>query len=268
MTVIISVKTNDGIVMASDSASTFSIGQTYLHADKIVNLIKGKPIGVMVTGSGSVGSESVSTLFKDLRARLDGSAGHDWALGEDYTIEQIAQRVRTFLFEEKVQQQGDPIFMLLKVCGYSSGRPLAEIWEVRIQAGNCEAPTQILGENRGGIRWDGEYEPLNRLLLGMPNGLSGALIAAGIPEAEANAAAVEVPAHNTGLLYLDAMPIQDAIDLARWLVQVTMGYQRFNVLQQPKTVGGSIELAAITKHEGFRWIERRHFYSAELNPHG
>jgi len=267
MTVIISVKINDGIVMASDSASTFGIGQTYLHADKIVNLIKGKPIGVMVTGSGSIGSESVSTLFKDLRARLDGSTNHDWSLGEDYTIEQVAHRVRTFLFEERAQKV-DPLYMLLKVCGYSFGRPLPEIWEVRIQGENCEAPTQVSGEDRGGIRWDGEYEPLNRLLLGMSDGLSGALIAAGIPEAEANAAVFEVPAHNAGLLHLDAMPIQDAIDLARWLVQVTMGYQRFNVLQQPKTVGGSIELAAITKHEGFRWIERRHFYSATLNPHG
>jgi hypothetical protein len=101
----------------------------------------------------------------------------------------------------------------------------------------------------------------------MSNGLSGALVAEGIPPAEANAAALGVPAHNVGLLYLDAMPVQDAIDLARWLVHVTMGYQRFNVLQQPKTVGGSIELAAITKHEGFRWIERRHFYSPHLNPH-
>jgi hypothetical protein len=267
MTVIISVKINDGIVMASDSASTFGNGQTYLHADKIVNLIKGKPIGVMVTGAGSVGSESVSTLFKDLRARLDGSTGHEWTLGEDYTIEQVAERVRSFLFEEKAQQEEDKPYMLLKVCGYSAGRRVPEVWQVSIRGDECDQPTQVQGEDRGGIRWDGEYEPLNRLLLGIPNGLSAALVATGIPEAEAEAAAVAVPIHNVGLYCLDAMPIQDAIDLARWLVQVTMGYQRFNVLQQPKTVGGSIELAAITKHEGFRWVERRHFYSAALNPH-
>jgi hypothetical protein len=31
---------------------------------------------------------------------------------------------------------------------------------------------------------------------------------------------------------------------------------------------GPIEIAAITKHEGFKWIERRHFYPPELNPAG
>jgi hypothetical protein len=35
VTVIVSVKINDGIIMASDSASTFATGQTYLTADKL-----------------------------------------------------------------------------------------------------------------------------------------------------------------------------------------------------------------------------------------
>src|SRR5271170_4109920 len=75
-TIIVSVKINDGIIMASDSASTFATGQTYLTADKIVNLVKGLPIGVMVTGNGGIGSESIATLPKDLRRRLDGTDNH------------------------------------------------------------------------------------------------------------------------------------------------------------------------------------------------
>jgi hypothetical protein len=63
VTVIVSVKINDGIIMASDSASTFATGQTYLTADKIVNLVKGLPIGVMVSGNGGIGSESIATLL-------------------------------------------------------------------------------------------------------------------------------------------------------------------------------------------------------------
>jgi hypothetical protein len=34
---------------------------------------------------------------------------------------------------------------------------------------------------------------------------------------------------------------------------------------RPKTVGGPIEIAAITKHEGFKWIERRHFFPPAHN---
>jgi hypothetical protein len=46
-----------------------------------------------------------------------------------------------------------------------------------------------------------------------------------------------------------------------------IGFVKFSV-RRAKTVGGPIEIAAITKHEGFKWIERRHFYPPELNPAG
>jgi hypothetical protein len=34
----------------------------YRHADKIVNLRQGLSIGVMVTGAGGIGKESIDTL--------------------------------------------------------------------------------------------------------------------------------------------------------------------------------------------------------------
>ena len=82
MTVLVSVKINDGVVMAADSASSFASGMVYQHADKIVNLRQGLPIGAMVTGSGGIGSESIDTLLKDLRRRFSGEdeAHPDWVL--------------------------------------------------------------------------------------------------------------------------------------------------------------------------------------------
>ena len=56
------------------------------------------------------------------------------------------------------------------------------------------------------------------------------------------------------LLFVEAMPIQDAVDLARFLVQATISFVKFSVAR-PKTVGGPIGVAAITKHEGFRWFQ-------------
>jgi hypothetical protein len=54
-------------------------------------------------------------------------------------------------------------------------------------------------------------------------------------------------------LVMPAMPVQDAIDLARYLVETTIGFMRFSIARA-KTVGGPIEVAAITKHEGFKWV--------------
>ncbi len=64
-------------------------------------------------------------------------------------------------------------------------------------------------------------------------------------------------------LFLPAMPIQDAIDLAAFLVETASKFVHFSL--RPATVGGPIEVATITKHEGFKWINRKHYYSVEFN---
>jgi hypothetical protein len=51
------------------------------------------------------------------------------------------------------------------------------------------------------------------------------------------------------------MTIPDAIDYARFLVQTTSDYHRF--ADQAPTVGGPTEIALITKWIGFRWVERK-----------
>jgi hypothetical protein len=63
-----------------------------------------------------------------------------------------------------------------------------------------------------------------------------------------------------------AMPFQDAIDLAEFMVDLTIRYSRFDT--GAPTVGGPIEIAAISKHEGFKWIKRKYYYDQALNiPH-
>lgn len=201
MTIIVSVKITDGIVMASDSASTFQSGQTYLHADKIVNLVKGLPIGVMVTGNGGIGAESIATLLKDLRARLDGSAAHPWKLDRaSYTMQHVAERMREFLFEEKTAPAHLETWMQLRSCGYSAGRPLPEVWEVLIQGKDCGLPKIIRPENDFGVNWDGEYEALGRLILGLGRGIGDAAIKLGMPEEQVP----ETISRLTNELYRDA----------------------------------------------------------------
>lgn len=64
-------------------------------------------------------------------------------------------------------------------------------------------------------------------------------------------------------VFSQAMPVQDAIDLADFLVDVTKGWIRF--LPGLEVVGGDTDICTVTKHEGFKWVRRKHFYPAELN---
>ena len=59
------------------------------------------------------------------------------------------------------------------------------------------------------------------------------------------------------------MPVQDAIDLADFLVDMTTKY--FAFLPGADIVAGDTDIATVTKHEGFKWIRRKHYYPAHLN---
>lgn len=259
MTVLVSVKINDGIVMAADSASSFASGMIYNNSRKIVNLREGLPIGAMVTGAGGIGNESVNTLLKDLRRRLTGDdAEHaDWRLDPaEYSIEAVAARLRQFLFEEKALPQGGTTWTKIRVCGYSAGRPLAEVWEVNLTGASAAAPVCIQQEQEFGLRWDGEYEALDRLVFGLGTRFNEFAVKHGLSQQQAVALREGLVPELYELLFVEAMPIGDAIDLARYLVDTTIGFVRFSVAR-PKTVGGPIEIATITKHEGFQWVQRR-----------
>jgi hypothetical protein len=265
MTVIVSVKINDGIVLAADSASTFTNAQVYDHAEKIVNLVKGLPVGVMSTGDGGIGSESLATLLKDLGKRLRDNQDAMYLDPSSYTMADVAGRVHRFLFSEKSMPAGGTANILLRVCGYSAGRPLPEVWQVQLQGATAYELLLVHPETNFGINWDGQYDALNRLVLGAPTDLEQWAMEWGMKQADAHALGAAIRQRAQETLAIPTMPIQDAIDLARYLVEVTIGFTKFSITKQPKTVGGAIEMAAITKHEGFRWVQRQQFYPANLN---
>ncbi|RWP25160.1 MAG: hypothetical protein EOR03_33190 [Mesorhizobium sp.] len=125
-------------------------------------------------------------------------------------------------------------------------------------------PRLILGQGVASWYAGGDPEVVSRLANGVGTGAAKALGAAGVTvvdvprlvgaiQAECGAALVEAP-----------MPIQDAIDLAEFFVDTTATFTRFK--RGAGTVGGPTESAAITKHEGFKWVRRKHYFDESLNP--
>ena len=60
------------------------------------------------------------------------------------------------------------------------------------------------------------------------------------------------------------MPKQELINLAEALVNITAVERKAS--SDPGTVGGPIDVALITKHEGFVWIKRKQHFDPNLNP--
>ncbi len=110
--------------------------------------------------------------------------------------------------------------------------------------------------------WGGQIQAISRLLLGIDPYLSTALPKLGLDESQMQSLDLEYQKTQTPLVS-DSMPIQDVIDLADFLVDMTKRYGAF--LPGADTVGGDTDIATVTRYEGFKWIRRKHYYPHHLN---
>jgi hypothetical protein len=61
------------------------------------------------------------------------------------------------------------------------------------------------------------------------------------------------------------LPKNELAEMAESLVNLTSFKRR--VTPEAETVGGPIDVAVISRGDGFIWIKRKHYFSTELNPH-
>lgn len=110
MTIAIGVKVGDGQVLAADSAATIpseqpgQVWNIYDHANKIVNLRKGLPLGIMFWDAGGIGGVSMELLAKDLRVRFSGDDPErlSWRIDPmNYRLVDVAEHAYEFFINEK-----------------------------------------------------------------------------------------------------------------------------------------------------------------------
>ena len=119
-------------------------------------------------------------------------------------------------------------------------------------------------KNRRDCTWAGEQEVINRLIFGYGTQLDKVLSEIKVPQDQLPIIMDIIKSKLTITWHYPPMPIRDAIDLAKFLAEATIMFSRFT--PGPPTVGGPVDVAAITKHEGFKWVQRKLWYPAELNP--
>lgn len=274
MTICVGIQANECLVFAADSAVTLEYGvdvagrpiiNVLPHGHKVFNLHRELPICAMTCGLGNLGPASISSLAKDLRTAL--TSDDEYKLDHSsYTIQEVAEKARKFLFEDRFQHL--PVKpasdMSFYVGGFSANAATPERWVVKISGTTSTSPAPICEGTEPGISWGGQPEAIYRLLIGFGMGTGNALRTAGFTEQQiATATGAMQSAMQVPLIH-PAMAVQDAIDLADFLVETTKRYVRF--LPGADTVGGDTDIAVVTKHEGFKWVRRKHYYNQTLNP--
>jgi len=283
VTIAVSVKVGEGLVMAADSTSSYMeegvLVQSYHHARKLLQL-KDYPIGILTYGLGDISGRNLESLLAEFERQVPPH-GDDRA----YTVRGVAEMVHEFigtkydavfpppavlpLAPDENAAQPDPAAeppvavipdkrpgLGVVVGGYSRAEFFPDEFEFRLPA---QRPTEIWpdpedGKQQYGVRWWGQTAPIERLYLGCDTEAIQWFVENGVSEADAVQYYVQLRHRLAWPIIYEGMPIQDAIDLAVYLVNVTIGHSRFAV--GPPVCGGHIDVATVTSR-GFRWIKRK-----------
>lgn len=237
MSFIITVYTNEGIIMASDSRTT------YTNTNRLPDGTVERGIGIQITDS------TYKTFICNNRvgistcgaATIKGApiAGHIERfiannLDDDSSVEDVAQSAVEY-FSSIAPSIGTNFI----VAGYNKDDSLPHISRVYISTKNV---FPIQNTNIPGAIWDGETDVLQRL----------------IKEA---ALKKEDGAYSDLASYpiaFNFFTLQDAIDFAEYAVDVTIKTMFFQT--RVKTVGGPIDILAI-KPSGAFWVQRKELHA-------
>lgn len=278
MTVCVLLKVHDCLIFAADSASSLvglnasgasEVMNVWSHGNKVFNLYKGKPIVAMTCGMGHMGPASIANLAKDFRKQLTYGSAEDAIDPDNYTVAEVVAKAKAF-FDARYARidpaPTGPHGFEFWIGGYGSDCDNAEVWKISIFNGTLLEPELVADRHEDGkVGWGGQPKAIQRLILGYDaEMLPDALVASGMPLEAVEPLIGQVQQRLMTPLVHPAMPVQDAIRLTEFLVDMTKRY--FAFLPGADIVGGSTDIATVTKHEGFKWIRRKHYYDPSLNP--
>jgi len=246
MTIVASVKVRDGIVLGTDSMTQLSSPtgwvKSYANARKLFQL-GDLPIGIMSYGLGNVGDRSIEGLIRDFRR---DKPMEDVSVGD--AAHALYDYVRPLYDAELPNPDPDQHALGFFVAGYSPGGAFAEEFEFLLPSDT--APTENQPSTTVGTAWRGIGVPFTSLCRGMSPGVFAELQALGIPDADLLA----MMDRNGMIIAQDGMPMQDAINLATYVLDVTIGWATFQI--GPASCGRPLQIAVVTPDNGWEWVAR------------
>ena len=254
------VKGPEGIVLAADTRITLNAQGPNLQSPLIVNfdnatklLSFGEPhnwVGAVTYGAATIGRRTAHSFLPELEPTLGSGR---------LTVLEYAKKLSGFFLQRwqdanmpsNVPPNGGMNFI---VGGFDNNAPYGEVFLFNIPNSPDPAPRNE-GTNFG-MTWGGQLEIASRLIHGYDPRLLE-LVQTGL---KVTSAKVEELRQNIGpeLEYripYDVLPLQDCVDLAAFLIRTTITAQNFAIAV--RGVGGSIEVAAITRTEGLKWIQKK-----------
>jgi len=238
MSFIITLWTQEGIVMASDSRLTLTVSVQQNNQKIPISFPQSDANYKTFLAPGNIGISTFGAADVQgipLSGYID-SFIHEKLDNNQVSIQEIPKKLLEYLRSLPVIPDTG-----LHIAGYTveNGRQIAHVWRVMVKQ---NAITEMIVPGEQGAAWDGEIEIMSRLLL-----------------------PVSIVQNGGSTVSLQAAPVQwsfftlqDAIDFAIFAVKITRDTMRF--LARLKTVGGPVDVLVIKPGQDKNralWIQRK-----------
>jgi hypothetical protein len=250
------IKAPEGIVLSAESRVTLSatppsgspIHVNYDNATKLFGFNSPHNyVGVVTYGLAAIGLRTAHSFLPEFEATLPTNR---------MSIADFARQLNDFYLTQWNQVNPNQIHtgpqMTFLVAGYDNNQPYGNVWQFDIP--NNTVPREHHSGNFG-LTWGGQREMVDRLLQGFDSNLPSQIIAnLGLNPDQINTLndtlkQFQLPSP------LQALPLQDCIDLAKFFLTTTISGQRLTV--GIRGCGGEIDVAIVTRREGFKFLRRK-----------
>lgn len=270
MSLCITVVTPEGIVMAGESRQTQVVGGVNrIGSDNAIKVFDLTDIVLASTTGwgflqpqGATQAKNISSLIEAFKPTIPANS----------SVQAIATLLWTYMntiYQQHVSQfpaqavQAGQVAINFEIAGYDQGSQLGTLFTVEVPS--AAAPTApVRTTDSPGPWWIGQADVVARIINGYdPRAFNLAFVQA----ANQNGAAKTQLDGLGYAVYYNTMTMQDAIDFAVGMIQITITIQRFTagiVTNQGAVagVGGPIDVAVIRPGTQIRWIARKELHSS------
>jgi len=253
----------EGIVLAADSRVTLSafrehdgnkeiIPATFDNATKLLKVNGQDYVGAVTYGLGAIGIRQPRTahsFMPEFEAHLKKKEK------PRLSVQEFAKELNAFFLSQwksLMPEEFDGPSIIFLVGGYDEDAPYGKVFEVTVP--DSDKPSEQQKDDFG-ITWGGQLEYITRLIKGFdPN----------LIEFINNELKLESNKKDELLKFINGLnlpipypflPLQDCVDLSMLLIKTTMDIQ--SKMVGIRGVGGAIDLATITRTDGFRPVQQK-----------
>jgi len=267
MSICVVVKVGEGVVLATDSAVSVLGGplgpegpvgppgviKVFLAGRKLLQIGE-LPVGVVTWGSGSLRNRTIASFVEE----FENAEKIRKLTPANLEIDKIADDLWKFLLKKsdtyfaQVPRQSRPKTGVV-VCGYSKQEFFPEGYGMVVPV---DKPYRIRPDRDGnpnfGASWYGMTDAIIRFHYGRDPKIFAILKSHGIEDNAIQKIKEEIDRSVQYRVLFEAMPLGDAIEYARFLVELTI--ERFRFVAGAEICGGKITLATITRKGGFEQL--------------